>query len=372
MDEATILILGGYGNAGRKIAQLLLQATAVKHIIIAGRHAQKAQELSDKLASKFGRTRVSAHAVDAGDEAGLRKAVAQTDLVIVCLGYRGNQAEIMLRVVLDSGIHYIDLTPDKEKQALFGSQANQLASRGCIVLTEAGIIPGCPSVLTRLAAKKFDKVTNVTLASLYRDRDMAYAGAYDLISHARQQPAAVYEQGQWRRASLLRLRRIFFGDRFGYQLALPVSLNELGSLPKRLKIEQLRLYQGSLNPVTDTILLLWQIFSLLQSERLAKLVTRLLLWSIRHFTRPPFGIVQRIVAEGMRNGRSRQFTFTLSQTDMYLATAIPVVAAAGQILQGLITQSGLQFMGHAVQLLPFIKEMERLGMGLLSPDLNRS
>lgn len=369
MDEATILILGGYGSAGRKIAQLLLQATAVKHIIIAGRRTQKAQELSDKLASEFGHARVSARAVDAGDEAGLRRAVAQTDLVIACLGYRDNQAEIMLRVVLDSGIHYIDLAPDKEKQALFTSHANQLASHGCIVLTEAGIIPGCPSVLTRLAAKKFDKVINVTLASLYRDRDMAYAGAYDLISHARQQPATVYEQGQWRRASLLSLRRIFFGERFGYELALPVSLNELFSLPEKLKIEQLRLYQGSLNPVTNSILLLWQIFSLLQSERLAKLATRLLLWSIRHFTRPPFGIVQRIVAEGMKNGRSHQFSLTLSQTDMYLATAIPVVATAKQILEGAISKIGPQFMGHAVQPEQFLIEMKRLGMKIQEPTI---
>jgi len=362
VDKAAILVLGGYGSAGSVITRLLLAKTAAKHVIIAGRRAQKAQELSQSLAAEFGEERVSPLGVDAGDEAGLRQALAQVDLVIVCLAYRDDQAEIMLRAVLDSGIHYIDLTPDAQKQQLFTSRADELAARSCIVLTEAGIIPGCPSVLIRLAAREFDRVTVATLASLYRDRDMAMDGARDLITHARQQPAAVYEQGRWQQTSLRALRRIDFGDRFGQQLGAPVFLDELHALPERYQIESLYLYQGSLNPVADGVLLLWRLLAFLPADQLVSPMARLLAWSIRRFTRPPFGIMQRITAQGIKNGRSQQVTITLMQADMYLATAIPVVVAARQILDGVITEPGLRFMGHAVQPQPFIAEMERLGM----------
>lgn len=363
MDMATILILGGYGSAGRTIARLLLQATNVQKVIIAGRNEVKAQQQSENLAAEFGAERISPLVVDAGDRIGLRQSLAQVGLVIVCLAYRGNQAENVLQAVLEQGIHYIDLSPNARKQTVLQSLAEQLAARGCIVLTEAGIVPGCPSMLARLAAQSLDSVQEITLGSLYRDRDLAYDGAYDLASHA-DEPFVVYKQGRWQRVSALATRRVFFGDRFGWQLALPVRLNELQNLPQKLDIENLNLYQGGLNPVSDGLLLLWKSLSFLRSERMLSRFARLFLWTTQRFTQQPFGIIQRLTAQGVKDGRSQQFTATLSQTDMYLATAIPVVAAACQILNGTIKQAGPQFMGHAVHPQRFMDEMAQLGMGV--------
>lgn len=362
MERATILVLGGYGKAGRNIARLLLAETGVGRVLVAGRNGDKAQDQARRLATAYGRSRVSALEVDASDTDALRLAFAAVDLVVVCLAYREDQAQAVLRAVLDSGIHYIDLTPDARKQTILKALADRLAARGCIVLTEAGIVPGCPSVLVRLAAGELDSVTEVTVASLYRDRQLAYDGAYDLLSHAQEQPYVVYENGRWQPVSALAARRVFFGRHFGRRLALPVYLNELQSLPGKLEIERLRLYQGSLNPVADSVLILWQWLRFMRSERMAGLFTRLLLWSVRRFTRPPFGIVQRLTAQGMKSGKPQQFTLALAQENMYLATAIPVVAAACQILDGAITDAGPQFMGCAVDAQQFLEEIERLGL----------
>lgn len=363
MDKATILVLGGYGSAGRTIARLLLQATDVQKVIIAGRNEAKARRQSEALAAEFGPERVSPLVVDADDRIGLGQALAQVDLVIVCLAYRGDQAANVLQAVLEQGIHYIDLSPDAQKQTALRPLAEQLAARGCIVLTEAGIVPGCPSMLVRLAADTLDSVQEITLSSLYRDRDLAYDGAYDLASHARE-PFVVYKQDRWQQVSVLAARRVFFGQRFGWQLALPVHLNELKNLPQKLGIESLSLYQGSLNPVSDGLLLLWKLLSFLRSARMLSRFVRLFLWTTRRFTQRPFGLVQQVTADGMKDGRSQKFTATLSQREMYLATAIPVVAAACQILDGTIKQAGLQFMGHAVQPRRFIDDMAQFGMGV--------
>ncbi|MFQ5436649.1 MAG: saccharopine dehydrogenase NADP-binding domain-containing protein [Anaerolineae bacterium] len=139
MDKATILILGGYGSAGRPVSRLLLQATPVKKVMIAGRNEAKAQQQSEALAAEFGADRVSPLVVDADDRIGLGQALAQVDLVIVCLAYRGNQAANVLQAVLDHGIHYIDLSPTAQKQTVLRPLAERLAAHDCIVLTEAGI-----------------------------------------------------------------------------------------------------------------------------------------------------------------------------------------------------------------------------------------
>lgn len=86
-------------------------------------------------------------------------------------------------------------------------------------------------------------------------------------------------------------------------MALPVYLNELQSLPEKLQLNRLRLYQGSINPVSDGVLLMWRLLGGLHSERLIRLFTKLFIWSNRYFTQPPFGVVQRVLAQGMKEGR---------------------------------------------------------------------
>ncbi|MSV28028.1 MAG: KR domain-containing protein [Bryobacterales bacterium] len=72
MDGA-VLILGGYGNAGRAIADLLARETGVT-MILAGRQLQQAQALAGALSARYGGRRVLARHADAADVVSLRKA----------------------------------------------------------------------------------------------------------------------------------------------------------------------------------------------------------------------------------------------------------------------------------------------------------
>jgi saccharopine dehydrogenase-like NADP-dependent oxidoreductase len=78
----SILILGGYGNTGRPLAEYLLQETTVQ-VVIAGRRLEKAREMADHLDTKFEGHRVTYRCVDASDQAALRAAFSQVDVVAV-------------------------------------------------------------------------------------------------------------------------------------------------------------------------------------------------------------------------------------------------------------------------------------------------
>ena len=52
MQKIRVLILGGYGGAGRSISRLLLQETDCD-VVVAGRHEAKALDLSERLNAEF-------------------------------------------------------------------------------------------------------------------------------------------------------------------------------------------------------------------------------------------------------------------------------------------------------------------------------
>ncbi len=63
MAGDTIVILGGYRNTGRLLARLLLAHTPC-HLVLAGRHPERAAALVETLNGETGEQRVQAHAVE--------------------------------------------------------------------------------------------------------------------------------------------------------------------------------------------------------------------------------------------------------------------------------------------------------------------
>jgi len=64
MRQNTILVLGGYGNAGTVIAPMLPAHTPYR-IILAGRNGERARQVAEQINLEFATDRVSGMAVDA-------------------------------------------------------------------------------------------------------------------------------------------------------------------------------------------------------------------------------------------------------------------------------------------------------------------
>lgn len=77
-----ILLLGGYGNSGRQLADQLLRNTSA-HLVLAGRSLHEAQALAARLNAEVEGERVSEAYADAADAASLRQAFASVDMVVV-------------------------------------------------------------------------------------------------------------------------------------------------------------------------------------------------------------------------------------------------------------------------------------------------
>ena len=82
MREETLLILGGYGGAGKVLADLLLQETELR-LLIVGRDPAKAEALAFELNTRHSCHRVEARTLDANRPETLLPVFKESRLVII-------------------------------------------------------------------------------------------------------------------------------------------------------------------------------------------------------------------------------------------------------------------------------------------------
>ena len=225
----------------------------------------------------------------------------------------------------------------------------------------AGLVPGVPAALVRGAAERFDRVRDVTVGILFRDRDISYGSAIDMVA-ATALPSTIFENGNWRQAPLTATRSIDFGDPYGACACYPLNLPELTALSERLRFERAGAYAAGLNPRANAIAAVWFLLKLARIPSAARLGARLFMRAAQR-TPPPLGVVVVVELSGERAGQEQQIRQVLRHTDGYIATAIPAVSCIFQVLDGTIS-TGLGMMGHVVDFDRLFRDMQRLGMAV--------
>ena len=358
-DEKTFLLLGGYGSAGLAIAQLLLEETKLR-LIVAGRDGDRARQTESSLNVEHAGNRVSGIRVDAaGDPSALESAFRRCDLVMVCAPLTGIGSRV-LEAALAAGVDTVSLNLDGTGSAVAKSLAARVEQAGLRFITDAGLVPGCPAVLARWAASRFERVDEVIAAMLVREKDFSYGSAIDAME-AIGTPAIVYDQGSWNRAPLTATKKIDFGPPFGKCTCYPFALPEMRPLPERLGVERCAAYAAGVNRVADALVALWYVFGLGKYPWLSRLGARALVRTNR-FTRPPLGVVLAVEVAGESAGRPQHLRVSVQHDDGYVATAIPALSCLLQVLDGTVKKPGIHMMGHAVDVARFIDDMGRLGM----------
>lgn len=363
-----ILILGGYGNAGRLIAELLLQEEQSIQLIIAGRDSTRAELLAKELNAKFATAQVSASAVDATDPKRLRSAFAGVEMVVVAASTSQFVKDVAMAAI-DAGCDYLDiqLSTTAKLDALRRLQS-RMEQAGCCFITDGGFHPGVPAALVRYAANYFDTIEQANVSSYMRINWRAYsfseATMMEMMAEFQHYRAMFFREGTWHDGGWTAYRRADFGPPWGKKYCAAMMMEEMRSLPLLFpSLKETGFFVAGFNWFTDYVLMMPLMLAInIFPGHSLKPAAKLFLASLKAFSRPPFITILLTDAYGLKNGKPMRWRCLLSHEDAYRLTAIPVVACLRQYLHGRIRQPGLWFQGSVVEPKQFIADMQRMGV----------
>jgi hypothetical protein len=333
----TILLLGGYGNAGVRIARLLLRETDAR-VIVAGRSAAQASLVADRLNREAGDRRASARLVDAAEPRLVRRALDGVDLLVNAAS-TVRWTEGVAEAALDARVDWYDIQPSHHKLAYLRSIRESIEGAGCCFITEGGFHPGLPAVLVRFAATFLDRLQRATLGMAFSldwsALDLSQGTAEEFVGELTAHRSLTFDHGTWVRQPWWRSRKLDFGSPVGVRQTVPAMAAELEELPRiHGSLVELGLWIAGFNWFVD-----WVGFGVgsvalrVFGDRAVWPVGRTIWWGL--------GVV--------------------SHRDAYDLTAVPAAATILQYLDGSVRRPGLWLQGLVVDPRRFMADLERLG-----------
>ena len=360
----TILILGGYGATGKPLARHLLQQTDTR-LVLAGRHIEKAHALADVLNKEFKGGRVEAAFVDAADGATLRKALVGIDLLLNAAPTTA-YTEDVIRTALEAGVDYVDIQIGEQKLATLRSCAAEIEKAGLCFITEAGFHPGLPAAMVRLAGEEFDVLEKaVTAGYLNIGPGAKYTDAVDeLMEEFKHYRSQVFKGGKWINPGAWEMRKVNFGGEVGIKQCASMFFEELGEIPAMFPgLSETGFYISGSHWFADWVIYPIAMLGLkIAPRRGIRPLGRLVWWGMTRIPKPPYTVILKVEAEGIKDSKRKGLEISVSHADGYELTAIPVVAMLKQVLDGSARKPGLWMMGYLVDPQRLFRDMEQMGV----------
>ncbi len=366
-------MVGGYGNAGEAIVDLLL-AHCTHRVVIAGRHENRAAGFADQMRARHpdAADRIGHAAVDADRPETFDQHLASTDLCLVAAG-TSPSAEALVAACLAAGCGYLDIQVSRAKAERLLALDARARAAGVVVVTDGGFHPGLPAAMIRAADARYGPLRSAFVSSVIAIdwaalRPFADSTVAELLEEFRDYSYEEYRDGRWRRAR--RQRKAEFPAPFGQRTVAPMRLAEMHQVTAALPtLRDAGFFVGGFNPVTDYVILpvVWAGLKI-APVRLAPPLGRLLRWGLARFSRPPFDTILQL--DGAVAGEPTCPLLRVRHPDGYLVTAAPTVAAALQVLDGTAGAPGVHTQAMLVEPARFLADIASFGVTVewVGPD----
>ncbi len=229
-----VLILGGYGNFGKRIAENLSVMAGIV-IIIAGRNIKKAEELCLKLSSKGANALLEPAVIDI-DKSGFIEEISSLspDLVIHTGGPFQGQDYRVPDACTAIGSHYLDLADDRRFVCDITSLNEQAKANNVLIVSGASSVPGLSSTAIDSFVSQFSSLDEIDYAIAPGNRaERGEATIRGILSYTGH-PFSVFYRGQWvNRHGWMSPRRLGFGGVVGKRWLANIDIPDLELFPER-------------------------------------------------------------------------------------------------------------------------------------------
>lgn len=226
--KKSILILGGYGNFGKRISETLGKRQDIC-LLIAGRSIEKAERLCEKLRSESCSAELNPIALDIfSQEFPQQLKTLSPFLVIHTSGPFQGQDYAVPQACIDAGIHYIDLADDRRFVCDIVRLDEQAKAKDLVVVSGASSVPGLSSVVIDHFAKEFAQIDSIDIAIAPGNRAERGEATVKAILSYTGHPIKIFENAEWiDKFGWMSPRKVNFGKAVGSRLLANVDVPDL-------------------------------------------------------------------------------------------------------------------------------------------------
>lgn len=235
-----VLILGGYGNFGKRIARLLTRAGIA--VIVAGRDSAKASALADALPHEL----ANAATFDVSGDLARQLNLLRPHVVINTCGPFQKADYGAARACIAAGIHYIDLADGRDFVAGITQLDAEAKKRNVVVVAGASTVPALAAAVIEHLKPRFAELDSLTFGIAPGQKaERGLATTQGILSYVgkRLSPCAGYRKRYgWQDLYVQSYPAI--GKRWMANCDIP----DLDLLPPRYGLKRIRFSAGMENP----------------------------------------------------------------------------------------------------------------------------
>lgn len=236
-----VLILGGYGNFGKRIARLLTRQGIF--VIIAGRDKIKAKALSEELTTDLSDISI----FDINSDFGEKLKILKPTVVINTCGPFQNSDYSVAKACIAFGVHYIDLADGRDFVKNINTLNDEAKARNVTIISGASTVPGLSSAVIEYYLSEFSEINSLTFGIAPGQKaERGLATTQGILSYIgkRLEPCVGYEKRYgWQDLYLQKYPEI--GRRWMANCEVP----DLDLLPEKYGIRKIRFSAGMENPM---------------------------------------------------------------------------------------------------------------------------
>lgn len=241
-----IVVLGGYGNFGKRIVEELSQLTDIE-LYVAGRNIQKARHLINQLSSQSN-AELLPLAIDISSTNFQKQLQALAPfLVIHTSGPFQGQDYHVPEACIDIGAHYIDLADDRRFVCDITQLDIKANNNHVLAVSGASSVPGLSSVILDHYRSEFSQIDTIDIAIAPGNKaERGEATIRGILSYTGH-PFPVFKNSQWVNAyGWMDSRKINFNDGDDIRPLANVDVPDLELFPERYSVNETVKFQAGL------------------------------------------------------------------------------------------------------------------------------
>ena len=241
-----VVILGGYGNFGKRIVENLAGIEGI-NIFIAGRNLSKSSALVESL-KKASLASLAPLVIDIfADDFKEQLASLSPFLVIHTSGPFQGQDYRVPKACIECGAHYIDLADDRRFVCDIEELDSQAKERGVLVVSGASSVPGLSSAVIDRYQNQFSTIESIDLAIAPGNKAERGLATVEAILSYTGHPLNVFKEGRWQDIyGWMDSKVNDFGGFVGKRHLANVDVPDLELFPNRYSVSQQVSFQAGL------------------------------------------------------------------------------------------------------------------------------